>query len=197
MGEGMIHESGPWKAQLLRDATLLERWAREPEPSETRSFRIERRVFLAAYAMRKLDEGLKLSTALLGKPIQVQRFDSTRPGYAAHTSYGFDRYFDLKHPRSAELPRRDLLNMLIHSLAYIEVVGDAGTYDGFMVTSDRERERALFEVDLAAYTKLMREAGRDYPSEIRRAFDANRGRWITWTGHGDPPPEVQRRLRER
>jgi hypothetical protein len=161
MGEDMIHDSGPWKAQLLRDATLLERWAQEPEPSESRSFRIERRVFLAAYAMRKLDEALKVSTALLGEPMLVQQFDSTRPGYAAHNSYGFDRYFDLEHPRPAELPRRRLLNMLIHSLAYIEVVGDAGTYDGFMVTSDRERERGLFQIDLTAYTRLMREAGWD------------------------------------
>ncbi len=102
----MIHESEPWKAHLLRDATLLERWARELGPSESRSFRIERRVFLAAYTMRKLDETLKLSTALLGEPMQVQLFDSTRPGYAAHNNIGFDAYFDLEHPCPVELPRR-------------------------------------------------------------------------------------------
>ncbi len=50
-----------------------------------------------------------------------------------------------------------LLNMLIHSLAYIEVVGDTGAYEGFMVTSDREREHGLFQVDMAVYTTLMRE----------------------------------------
>jgi hypothetical protein len=189
----VIHESAPWKAQLLRDATLIARWAGETS-SESRSFRIERRVFLAAYAMRKLDDALKVSTAVLGGAIPALKFNSTGPGFASHNNYGFDRYFDLSTPQSVELPRRRLLNLLIHSLAYVEVLGEDEAYEGFMVTSDQERERGLFQVDLTDYLGLMREVGRDYPSSLLSAFDWGTNKWINWAGQGDPPPEFVRRF---
>lgn len=192
----MIHESSPWKAQLLRDATLVARWAATEAASESRSFRIERRVFLAAYAMRKLDEGLKVSTAVLGTTIAARKFSSTGPGFSSHTNYGFDRYFDLTKPQLVQLPRRQLLNLLIHSLAFVEVLDETDTYTGFMVTSDHERERGLFQVHLNDYLALMREVGRDYPSSAMSAFDSGTKRWINWVGHGDPPPDVVRRVND-
>jgi hypothetical protein len=58
----MIWESGPWKDALLADADLLDRWANKPKATERRSLLIERKIFLAAYSIRKLLEALKLSS---------------------------------------------------------------------------------------------------------------------------------------
>jgi hypothetical protein len=149
---------------------------------------------MAAYAMRKLDDALKVSTAVLGATIPALKFDSTGPGFSSHTNYGFDRYFDLTKPQSVDLPRRRLLNLLIHSLAYVEVLGEGEAYEGFMATSDQERERGLLQVGLKDYLGLMREVGRDYPSSLLSAFDWGTNKWVNWAGHGDPPPDVVRRL---
>jgi hypothetical protein len=131
---------------------------------------------------------------VLGTTIPALKFSSTGPGFSSHTNYGFDRYFDLTKPHPVQLPRRQLLNLLIHSLAYVEVLDEGDAYEGFMVTSDYERERGLFRVDLKDYLGLMREFGRDYPSSLVSAFDWGTNRWVNWAGHGDPPPDVVRRL---
>ena len=196
----MIQDSEPWKRQLRRDATLLERWARETGPSESRSFRIERRVFLAAYAMRKLAESLKVSTALLEKPIQVCRVEGIHPGsrdrnthyFGLHNTHSFARHFDLKRPIHDEMPRRRLINMIIHSIVYIELVSEAERYEGFYITSGREQRNGAYLVELSHYTALIRELARDYPSVVQHVFDPKRREWIAWSGHGDPPQEIQR-----
>jgi hypothetical protein len=186
----MIHESSHWKTHLARDADLIERWAAKPGHSERRSFLIERRVFLAAYAMRKLDDAAKLSTDLLSNSMSVSRFSPIRAGYSEVNSHRFDEFFDLQRPGRVDLRRRRLLDLLVHSLVFVEVLGEAETYDAFMVTSDSERARGLVQVDVAVFVELMRLAANDYPTVVRHTRDDTTGRWRTWAGHGEPPPEV-------
>lgn len=186
----MIHESAPWKFHLAQDADLIERWAAKTVHSERRSFLIERKVFLAAYAMRKLDDAAKLSTDTLGSPMAVTRFPPTRAGYSERNNHRWDTYFDLEDAAHVDLPRRRLLNILIHSLIFVEVIGETETFDGFMVTSDYEQAKGLIQVEIAAFIELMRLAAKDYPTAIRRTLAPVTGRWRTWAGHEEPPFET-------
>lgn len=183
----MIHESAPWKNHLIRDAALVERWASKPRPSERRSFLIERKVFLAAYAMRKLDEGLKVSTDLLTTEMGVLRFPPTQAGFNLFNNHRFDEHFDLKAAQRVALPRRRVLNLLVHSLVFVEVLGDTETYDAFMVTSDHERDRGLIQIEVAAFLELMRLVGEDWPTSARWVREPNGVGWRVWAGHGDGP----------
>lgn len=185
----MIHESAPWKAHLARDADLIERWAAKPGHSERRSFLLERKVFLAAYAMRKLNDAAKLSSDILANSMAVLLYPLTRDGYSEATSHRFDEFFDLGAPMRAGLPRRRLLDLLIHSRVFVEVVSETETVAAFMVTTDKEQGKGLVQVEVAAFVELMRLAANDYPSVIRRTLDG-RGRSRTWTGHDETPPEV-------
>ena len=180
----MIRESAPWKAGLAADAALLERWASKP-PSERRSFLIERKTLLAAYALRKLGEAFKLSTATLAAPIMVKRYTPLQHGYSAFNNHRFDNFFDLQNPTRLDLKRRRLIDILIHSLVFIECLDDDDHCTGFFVTSDHEATRGLLEIRLADFTALMRQAAEDFPSAMRRSFDPVKGRWVVWTGH-DP-----------
>ncbi len=182
----MIHDSSPWKTALLLDADLIERWALTPRPSERRSILVERKVFLAAYAMRKLDDGAKLSSETLANPIQVSRFPLLRDGYAPINSHRYEKFFDLERPQRETIRRRALLDLLIHSLVFVEVLGETGTLDGFMVTSDKDHVNGLVEVKISSFIELMRLAARDYPSVIRHTRD-HKGRWKTKTGHEGQP----------
>jgi hypothetical protein len=110
----MIHDSYPWKAELSRDAAVIERWASKPRFSERRSFLIERKVFLAAYAMRKLDDATMVSSDRFARSISVVRFPSTRDGYSDINNHRYREFFDLDAPVSVDLRRRRLLDLLIH-----------------------------------------------------------------------------------
>lgn len=186
----MIHDSAPWRTHLFRDADLIERWAAKPGHSERRSFLIERKVFLAAYAMRKLDDAAKLSTDTLGGSMVVSRYPPSRAGYSEVSSHRWYEFFDVENAASVELPRRRVLNLFVHSLVFVEVLGEANTFDAFMVTSDHERAKGLIQVEAAAFVGLMRLAAKDNPTAIRRDLDAATSRWRIWAGHDEPPPEV-------
>jgi hypothetical protein len=186
----MIHESGPWKMHLSRDADLIERWAAKPGPSERRSFLVERKVFLAAYAMRKLDDAVKLSTDFMGAEMGVIRFQPTAGNYTQINNHQFDEHFDLERPEHVGLPRRRLLNLLVHSLVFVEVLGEAETFEAFMVTSDQERANGLIQVELAHFIELMRLAAADFPGTFRYERDALKGGSRIWAGHGEPSPDA-------
>lgn len=192
----MIHDSSPWKAELARDADLIERWAAKPVMSERRSFLFERKVFLAAYALRKLDEAARVSTDLLMQSIGVTQFAPSRAGFSAGTSHRWDDYFDLEGPVGHSLPCRRLINVLIHSLVFVEVLNDDDTIGGFMVTSDRESERGLYQVQLPDFVKVMRAAAADYPTHMHRVFDPGTEKWIIWAGYGVPPAAMRKRFEQ-
>jgi hypothetical protein len=186
----MIHDSAPWKTALARDADLIERWAAKPALSERRSFLIERKTFLAAFALRKLDEASKLSSATLTEPVKVTRHPPKKAGYAAANNQRWDEFFDLQAPIPASYPGRRLVNIIIHSLIFVEALTDDFRIEGFMVTSDQESERGLLQVELPDFLGLMRRAADDFPSSMRRQFHPTTGKWKVWAGHGGSPVVV-------
>jgi hypothetical protein len=148
---------------------------------------LERKLFLAAYSLRKLDEAAKLSTATLDAALEVARYAPAKSGYSEINSHRFDEFFDLEKPETAMLPARRLVNVLIHSLVFVEALADDGAIEGFIVTSDYERERGLIHVDMSVFVGLMRRAAEDFPTSFTRRFNSKTGRWRIWSGSSDPP----------
>lgn len=179
----MIFESAPWKALLVRDADLVARWAVKA-PTDRRAFLIERKLFMSAYAIRKLAEDHKLSTATLSSNVAVRLARPLKPGFSG-VLHSVGRYFDLDNPVCHTLNWRRVLNMMIHSSTFAEAVDDEERVTGFLVTSDNEAGRGLIQVELNDFLKLMRAASDDYPSVVRQTRDSKDERWITWAGH-DP-----------
>ncbi|ADL02223.1 hypothetical protein [Brevundimonas subvibrioides] len=182
----MIHESSPWKSALRRDADLIVRWATRP-PGERRGFLLERKLFLAAYSLRKLSDDHKLSSATLSAPVQVRLAPPLKPHFSG-LMHGLARHYDLNARQTRTLTWRRILNMMIHSAAFAEVVDDEGRCTGVLVTSDREAGRGLVEVDLGDFVALMMQAAEDYPSVVRQIWDPEGERWTTWAGHDDTDP---------
>ena len=179
----MIHEGAPWKAALLRDAELLTRWAVKPW-TERRAFLIERKLFLAAYSLRKLADDHKLSTATLATQARVKLAPPLKPRFSGMMHW-LDRYFDLDNPMARVVPWRRVVNMMIHSVTFAEVVDHEDRCVGFMVTSDQELRRGLVKVELADFLGLMRAAADDYPTAVRQVWDEKSEQWITWAGRDE------------
>lgn len=181
----MIHESSPWKSALAKDADLIVRWALKP-PSERRSFLIERKLFLSAYSLRKLSDDQKLSTQTLADQIVVEVSPPLRAGFSGFR-HSADHYFDFAHPIRRSLSWRRVLNLIIHSATFVEVVDEQGHFTAFMATSEREEGLGLVRVELAAFLGLIRAAAQDYPAVIRHLSADAEQRWVTWAGHDTPP----------
>ena len=192
----MIHESAPWKAELLKDADMIERWAQKQSASERRSFLIEKKVFISAYAMRRLFEGEKLTSGLNSLSIAAKEFVPL-PGRELTwwKTHSFEKVFDLSTPVRHSVGASDLLNVIIHSKLFAECIYDMNDLRciGFFVTSEKRNDH-LWLVPISSYTKLIREVGSDYPSSARIVFDAETGKHFSWRGHGEPPTDVARKM---
>jgi hypothetical protein len=191
----MIADSVPWKDHLLKDADLIERWAATARPSKRGSILIERKVFVSAFAMRKLIECEKVSNEIEGRSVRAERFELL-PGQKLDwwKRHSFWEAFDVNAPTTCSLGAGDLLDIILHSKVFSECVYAEVDLriSGFFVTSDR-RDNHLWLVPLTAYTDLMRRIGNDYPSVGRIVFDGE-GKHYSWRGHGEPPVHVARKL---
>jgi hypothetical protein len=190
----MIHESGPWKERLAKDADLLERWSGKRSTTNRRSVLLEQKVFVAAYAIRKLLEGRKLSSAFDGLSVEVTAFP-LRAGQAVspRNNHRFDRLYDMDAGTAQRLAFPRLIDTIIHSLVFVECIRDDLTVEGFMVTSDK-RSSTLMSVDLNLFLKLLRAVASDYPSSGRWTTDPDTGEVLEWRGHGEPPPDIAARF---
>lgn len=182
----MIFESSPWKALLATDADLVARWAVKA-PSDRRAFLIERKLFLSAYAIRKLADDHKLSTSTLSANVAVRLARPLRPGFSG-MFHSIGRYFDVDNPVCHTLNWRRVLNMMIHSSIFAAAVDNEERVTGFLVTSDNEVGRGLIQVELNDFVKLMRAVSDDYPSVVRQTRDSKGERWMTWAGHEESHP---------
>jgi hypothetical protein len=160
----MIWESGPWKAGLLNDARLLERWASKKNRPTQRGVIFEKKVFLAAYAIRRLFEAEKVCTVLKKKPIPCLRFPRTTTLADFLNWHRLDEHFDLAKPAPSILGVTALVNQIIHSFIFTLEVNEDDCVTRFFVASDRERTKNLFSIALCDFISLMREIGDDRPS---------------------------------
>ena len=81
--------------------------------------------------------------------------------------------------------RARLLNVLIHSQVFVEVVGPRQRCTGFLVASDHTVAKGIYEFQLTESINLMRLAAEDFPP-ITILKAAEGGSWSVWTGHQHP-----------
>jgi hypothetical protein len=189
----VIWESGPWKDLLLTDATLLERWSAKARVTERRSMLIERKVFLAAYTIRKLYEAQKLSTNFRDRSFRCRTYPVISDRITHLNTHRLEKLYDFDRPDEDAIAARELIDLIVHSFVFGEFLRDDMTVDGFLVTSDRIRYDRLWFVEMVAFISFMRQVGNDYPSTAISVFNRNTNDWELWQGHSDPPAEFVRR----
>jgi hypothetical protein len=145
-------------------------------------------VFVSAYAIRRLNEAVKISSRFREVTLTITRFPPTGTSVDQWNIHRFDDHYELNDGRVEQMPIFRFLNLIIHSLVFVEELNRRRQITGFSVTSDDSSEKGLYRVGLKAFINLMRDVGRDNPSNFarRRVGDA----WWTWTGDGEPPPEA-------
>lgn len=158
----MIYESHPWKAELLKDAEIIQRWAAKTEVSVRRETLLEKKVFISAYAMRKLMEAKKLTTRVDSFSLKVTTYPRTQSKISRLNDHRLDEHFNFDSGRKTTIGVRQLLNEIIHSRLFSFFEDETGRLEAFFVCSDQNIDKKGLVVAFPNYAKLMTTVGKDH-----------------------------------
>jgi len=170
----MIWESQYWKGPLLAIAKRLRRFKSTQRLTDRSLVQIERDVFLGFYSVRKLFDTHKITDATKARSVLITCHPNTRP-VNWRNSHQIDRCYDLTTSRHDSRTIRFICNMFIHSFVFAPIVGEHGGLDGLFFTSDREKDRKLFSIDIDAVIEIFERVGGDYPSSMEWRRDPETG----------------------
>ena len=162
----MIYESYPWKQDLLQRKRLILKYNCADFLSEDnydRSYTvIEKAVFYSAFIIRKLidckvkvsDEVDAYKFTLKGvRPLKNVDLMHRWPDEGTH---------DWEHEMTYTKSGADICNWIIHSLVFFFVFDASGErIDSFCVSSDFDRNKLLYRIDLNDWIKYMEFVGND------------------------------------
>ena len=172
----MIWESVFWKDDLLRRARELRRRKKQRRWPEASLACLEQLTMVGFYSVRKLIEAHKLSCTTVRREIPIHRYPPTGKPVTLLNWHKLEALYDLdrREPSSLALPL--LCHQFVHSYVFTSIFGRVDNLKGFLLASDRQRTRALLEVDVDEVIRTFELVGRDYPAD---------GRWILNPKTGD------------
>ena len=169
----MIFESAPWRVDLLRDAALIERWARR-SPSERQQYLLEKKLFLSAFAMRKLSEARKIPDALPKRSMRAISYPTIRK--PTHFNWHrVEKNFDLNAGENISTSSEIVIKQIIHSYVFVFEYDNGECVSRLLIASEFERDRRLLSISLRDYIDLCREFATAEVSEIHWQLDPKRG----------------------
>ena len=161
----MIYESHPWKQDLLQRRRLIQKYNRAELLSEDddRAYTvIEKAIFYSAFIIRKLidckgkvsDEVDEYTFHLKGvRPIKDIDLMHRWPDNDTH---------NWDHEDTYTKPGADICNWLIYSYIFFFSYDENGEIDGFYVSSDYDRNKMLYRIELKDWLAYMDFVGTDY-----------------------------------
>lgn len=161
----MSYESHPWKQDLLRRKRLIHKYNRAEflvEDDDRAYTVIEKAIFYSAFIIRKLidckgkvsDEVDQYIFHLKGvRPIKEIDLMHRWPDEDTH---------NWEHEEAYTKSGAEICNWLIHSYIFFLSYDENGTIDGFYVSSDYDRNKMLYRIELKDWLAYMDFVGKDY-----------------------------------
>ena len=155
---GVIHESIPWKDELVKVADRLEAKTKQKRWTDRTGYLIERDFVASAYAMRKLIEADGVSKGLGERQIPVRRFDFS--GRPPCSSGDIAESYDFENGRRTTLSVVELCKEILHSVVFAFCCGETDDlFDGIYVSSDRHESDYVYLVLASDFIALCCDIG--------------------------------------
>lgn len=171
----MIWESSFWKDPLLASANWLRKVRLTNRTTEKTFVKIEKELFFGFYSIRKLLDAKKVSTSTASMTFKMIWYPNIQ-----HVDYlnwhNIDELYDLTKSNTEIHNLRFLCNQFIHSYVF-SPASDNGRLEGFYISSDKERNKRLYFIEIGLVLKLFRTVGRDYPSKVIIKRDPKTDDW--------------------
>ncbi|MCH8563669.1 hypothetical protein LTI14_10650 [Nesterenkonia sp. YGD6] len=157
----MISDSVPWKEELLKVATALERRAQTARWTERTGFLVERDLMIGMYTIRRLIESAKTSSLLPREHIALGMHPLIGPVPRSYDRWSYYEYYDLDSKRQARLPVERLVNLFIHSFILEFYPPSEHGPARIWVVSDRARDKGLYSVSFERVVSLFHKVGNE------------------------------------
>jgi len=173
----MICESWPWREELLHVAERLAARCTQQRWTERSAFLLERDIMVSAYAIRKLCEALKLSTAFNTQDVPLTEYSLRGSAPDQQNWHNLDRFYDFENAHEVTVKPMELCNQIIHSRVFMRcTVADGHGLDGIFVSSDRASRKCLYFVKVDTLVGLFRQAGEEDVISLSMVRD-KKGDW--------------------
>ena len=179
----MIHESYPWKEDLLDRKKQIIRFNCPEElkkdddsGDETAYTYIEKGVFYSAFIIRKLiDCKSKLSDEADKYAIKVKVYKAKRQ-FDMYNRYIEEDSHEWQNPTLKTVQGKDVCNWLIHSFFFFMQYDDrVNQYVSFFVASDFDRNKCLYGITLSDWLDYIEFIATDEIVHLEMKYDEKTG----------------------
>ena len=161
----MIYESFPWKQDLLQRKRLILKYNHSELLSEEndRAYTvIEKAIFYSAFIIRKLiDCKGKVSDEVDAYKFRIKGIRPIKEINLLNRWPDEDNY-DWKHETVYTKSGTELCNCLIHSYCFFFAYNEVMEINSFFISSDYDRNKVLYCVELKDWLSYMEFVGKDY-----------------------------------
>ena len=178
----MIGESYFWRRELKLLLGEIDVWGKElamNDDSDEAAFRLERCLFLSAFATRKLIESEKVPDSVASRSLRCETFPAIEKVSRRLSVYSFDNLYDFHSPKEVQLPLRQVCNELIHSRLLANCVGDHGELAGFLVASDRNVDERMIMIPIEEWCSAITLVSEKSITAIHKSYDPRSGKVVT------------------
>lgn len=169
----MIHESYPWKQDLVRRKRLILKYNCANLLSEDSAYTvIEQAVFYSAFIIRKLiDCRVKVSDEVDAYKFTLKSYRPRKNVDVMHR-WPDENTHDWEHEMTACTKLgRDVCNWLIHSYVFFFGFDENKKIDCFFVSSDFDRNKMLYRIELKDWIAYIEFVGSDSVDVLEMRFD--------------------------
>lgn len=168
----MIFESSPWKCDLLRMKQEIIQYNNSKyfnDDSSDAITIIEQAIFYSAFVIRKLiDCKTKVSDKVDSYTFKLK---SIPPKNKINFFYNITNSYNWDNSKSVTKPGAKICNWLIHSYVFFFGVNEENKIDSFYVSSDYDKNKYLYQVELYDWIKYMDFVGNDDIVNLVMKFD--------------------------
>ena len=170
----MIYESYPWKQDLLRRKRLFITYNTYDhfQKDEERTFTVlEKSIFYSAFIIRKLIECRDKTSDEADKyKIEVEKRIPSQSINLLHR-WSDENICNWNQVQKEETNGKDICNWLIHSYIFFFSQKEDEMVDGFFVSSDYDRNKAIYFVDINNWLNYMDFIGNDDICYTKMKYD--------------------------
>ena len=167
----MISDSVPWREELLKIATALERRAELKRWSTRTGFLVERDLMVGMFTIRRLIEAAKTSSLLPRERVSFGMHPLTGRVPGIFDRWAYWEYYEMDSKRQTELTVRELVSLFIHSFV-LEFYPESEHGPAMIwVVSERDRHKWLYSISFARVAALFRRVGNEDVIHHEGPFD--------------------------
>ena len=163
----MIYESKFWKDDLLKQAEFLQTRITQKYWTENSLAYLEQILMLGFYSIRKLIEARKLSDIVANQKITVRTYKNNGKPVTRLNWTSIDKLYELCNAKSVAKDLIFFCHQFVHSYIFLASFGENNDWDGVFINSDRERNQALYFIEIYKIVDLFEQTRNDYLTSIQ------------------------------